>query len=303
MRPLVLLFAAAMTLPAQTGTKSIVPISVARKVALVIGNSVYGNLDGIPAAANDADDMAATLRRLGFEVTVKKNLGVEALIAGIGSFSSSIRTGDLAVLYYSGHGGSVGEENYLLPVDYDPPGQRDLVEHRAYAMSRVRDAMEQSGALVRVLIFDACRGSALSAKGAEATPAPIEGRPEGTLIAFASAHKQDALFDARERNSLYTRRLLAALANPTGDLRGVLQDVQSEVYRDTGHQQTPYLYGFLSGPLYLAGAPRNDATPGLDAAAETWALMRDSRNPEDFDDFARSFPGSELATAARVRAA
>jgi len=241
MRALVLLLTAATVLPAQTGTKSIVPISVGRKVPLVIGNAAYANLDAIPAASNDADDMAATLRRPGFEVTVKKNLGVEALIAGIGGFSSSIRAGDLAVLYYSGHGGSVGEENYLLPVDSDPPAQRELVEHRAYAMSRVRDAMEQSGALVRVLIFDACRGSALSAKGAEAAPRPIEGRPEGTLIAFASAHKQDALFDARERNSLYTKRLLAALANPNGDLRAVLQGVQSEVYRDTQHQQTPYL--------------------------------------------------------------
>jgi len=302
MRALPLLLAAAL-LPAQIGTKSVVPIAVGRKLALVIGNSVYKNFDAIPAASNDADDMAATLRRLGFDVTVKKNLGVEALIDEMGGFSATIHGGDLAVLYYSGHGGSVGEENYLLPVDYDPPARQDLVEHRAYAMSKVRDAMERSGALVRVLIFDACRSSALSEKGADPDPRPIEGRPEGTLIAFASAHKQGALFDARERNSLYTKRLLAALQTPGTDLRGLLEGVQRDVYRDTQHQQTPYLYGFLSGPLYLAGAPRNDVAPKVDAAAEAWSLIRNSRNPDDFDLFAKTFPASDLTATARMQAA
>jgi formylglycine-generating enzyme required for sulfatase activity len=315
MRTVILLLAASMLLPAQKGTKSIVPINIGRKVALVIGNSAYSRLDAIPAAANDADDMASTLRSLGFEVSVKKNLGVEALITEVIGFGGSIRAGDLALLYYSGHGGSVGEENYLLPVDYEPPSAKDLVDRRAYAMSKVRDVMEQSGALVRVLIFDACRGSAVTAKNGEADPRPIEGRPEGTLIAFASAHKQDALFDARQRNSLYTGRLLAALKSPDADFKGLLEGVQRQVYEDTRHQQTPYLYGFLSGPLYLASlnagvasgsASRGDVTPvtpRLDAAAEAWALLRDSKTPEDFDDFARSFPNSDLATAARLRAA
>ena len=48
--------------------------------------------------------------------------------------------------------------------------------------------------------------------------------------------------------------------------------------------------------------PAVRATP-LDVAAEAWALIRNSQNAEDFEDFARSFPGSDLATTARVRAA
>jgi len=41
----------------------------------------------------------------------------------------------------------------------------------------------------------------------------------------------------------------------------------------------------------------------MDAAAETWALIRDSQNSDDFDEFAKAFPGSELAAGARIRAA
>jgi len=186
MRPLFLLLTAAALLPAQIGSKSVVPIKVERKVALVIGNSVYRDLEPIPAAANDADDMAATLRRLGFEVTVKKNLGAKALITEVAAFEATIRRGDLALLYYSGHGASLGEENYLLPVDYDLPDDPDLARQEACPMSAVRDKLEDSGALVRVLIFDACRGPALRNKGSEGNPASIESTLEGTVIAFAS---------------------------------------------------------------------------------------------------------------------
>jgi TonB family protein len=303
MRTLLLLLAAAATLPAQIGSKSIVPINVARKVALVIGNSVYNSdLEPIPAAANDADDMAAALRRLNFEVVVKKNLGGRALINEIGVFKATIHPGDLALLYYSGHGASLGEENYLLPVDYDLPVDPDLVKHEAYAMSDVRDAMEKSGALVRVLIFDACRSPALRNKGSEGNPVSIEGT-EGTVIAFASAHKQDSFFDARDRNSLYTKRLLAALNSPDADLKGLLEGVQLQVYRDTARRQTPFLYAFLSGPLYLAGTPRNAAPPKPDAAQETWDLIRDSRNPEVFENFAKAYKESPLARGAEIQAA
>ena len=176
-------------------TKSVRPITVGRKVALVIGNSKYRYIAGVPPAANDADDMAQTLRRLRFDVVeVRKDLTAEGLIEEVGRFGrTEVQPGDLALVYYSGHGGQVGEENYLLPVDYDPPSNEDLVERRAYKMSRVRDALENTGARVRVLIFDACRNSpVITSKNAIPGLRGIEGRPEGTLIAFASAHNQVA---------------------------------------------------------------------------------------------------------------
>src|SRR5690349_16616214 len=68
--------------------KSVVPIRVARRVALVIGNSNYQHIQGVPPASNDADDMAATLRHLGFDsVTVKKDLKADELIEETGRFS------------------------------------------------------------------------------------------------------------------------------------------------------------------------------------------------------------------------
>ena len=46
------------------------PASAAGRVALVVGNSTYEHIGRLPNPANDAADLSAALRRLGFDVTV-----------------------------------------------------------------------------------------------------------------------------------------------------------------------------------------------------------------------------------------
>ncbi len=311
-----------LTLGAQDGTKSIKPVSVARKVALVIGNSNYKYIQGVPPASADADDVAQAFRNLHFDVVdVKKDLTADALISEVGRFTrTEVQPGDLAVVYYSGHGGQVGEENYLLPVDYEPPSDDELVERRAYKMSHLRDALERTNARIRVLIFDACRNSPVTtSKGSTSGLRAMDGKPEGTLIAYASAHNQVARYDG-SRNSFYTSELLPQLREPGVDLKAVFERVQNRVFERTSHQQTPYLYGFLSGPLYLAGAPAssnngsnngsNNAQPVVsrpsledDPAREAWQLAKDSKNRAMLEAVVREFPDTPYARLARVELA
>jgi hypothetical protein len=44
------------------------------RVALVVGNSTYAHIGRLPNPDNDARDMSAALRRLGFEVTTEFNV-------------------------------------------------------------------------------------------------------------------------------------------------------------------------------------------------------------------------------------
>ena len=55
------------------------PASAAGRVALVVGNGAYTHAGRLPNPANDASDMAAVLRRLGFEVTISRDAGRTAL--------------------------------------------------------------------------------------------------------------------------------------------------------------------------------------------------------------------------------
>jgi len=285
---------------AQVENKSIRPLNAAHKVALVIGNSNYAYVPKIPPAVNDAADMAGALRKLGFDVDLKTDLGGEALVEAVVRFSrGKVQSGDVAFVYYSGHGGQVAGENFLLPIDYQPPSEDELVERRAYKMSLVRDALERTGASVRVLIFDACRDSPVtSSKGVASGLHGISGKAEGTLIAFASADNQVARYETGQRNSFYTAELLTALNQSPGDLKTLLEQVQQRVFLKTQRQQTPYLYGFLSAPLFLGAAPPLPIPPADDLERQAWEQAKGNRAM--VEAFLREFPDSQYARLARI---
>src|SRR5208283_4560280 len=70
------------------------------------------------------------------------------------------------------------------------------------------------------------------------------------------------------------------------------------------------LYGLLDNPVFLASAPEPVPAPapvnvqpmqsGPDAALEAWMAIKDTHNPQDFDDFITAFPQSPYAASARL---
>ncbi len=89
-----------------------------KRMALVIGNARYPQM-ALTNPENDARVMAATLRRLGFEVTEHVNLGVKDFRKVLRDFCAPRRKTRQVrgVFYYAGHGVQIEGRNYLLPVD------------------------------------------------------------------------------------------------------------------------------------------------------------------------------------------
>jgi hypothetical protein len=69
----------------------------------------------------------------------------------------------------------------------------------------------------------------------------------------------------------------------------MIKQVARDVYRDSNERQTPAVYGLLLEDFVFVNGPAPSGTPAqhIDAAAESWALIKDSRNPADFDSFAQ----------------
>src|SRR5262245_12864788 len=85
-----------------------------RKVALVIGNGLYGHHAALPNVPNDAAAMAALLKGAGFDrVDVRANLRIAAVRGALRDFAGEAASADVAVLFYAGHGIEVGGTNYL----------------------------------------------------------------------------------------------------------------------------------------------------------------------------------------------
>jgi TPR repeat protein len=293
--------------PQQPAPRRIAPASKpTRRIALVIGNSLYPKAP-LKNPRNDADAMAATLRDLGFEVTLLKDLTLARMDEAIDRFTASSRSADMAILYFSGHGLQVNQENYLLPVDFAATSGAD-VKYRAYSAAHARDKMEEDGgARVRIMILDACRDNPFrTTRGVSGGLVPMSSSLDGTLIAYATADGQTAEDNPAEANGLYTKFLVQELRRSGGDLRAIFQKTTDEVFAASSHRQHPYVYDGLTEEAYLRQPP--PSAPGASGAPAdmehtAYDIARNAHTRAAFDAFLKEFPNSDLAKLARIEMA
>ena len=96
-------------------------INDSKRVALVIGNADYEPEAGgrLINTRNDAIDVAATLKSLGFELIGGKaqlNLTLRQMDDLVREFGKRIKNGGVGLFYFSGHGVQVNRANYLIPL-------------------------------------------------------------------------------------------------------------------------------------------------------------------------------------------
>ena len=190
----------------------------AGRVALVVGNGTYAHIGRLPNPGNDAADMAAALRHLGFEVTMALDADRVALNAALRAFTRQSAGADVSLVFYAGHGIEMDGVNYLVPVDARL--ERDVdVRFEAVALDDV--LVSTTGASLRLVILDACRNNPLarSMQRTGASRSVSRGSfgdldesllGNETLVAYASAAGTTAA-DGMGRNSPYTTALLAYL--------------------------------------------------------------------------------------------
>ena len=129
------------------------------RVALVVGNSTYTHIGRLPNPDNDARDMSAALRRLGFEVTTELDADRGELTAALRAFTRRSAGADVSLVFYAGHGIEMGGVNYLLPVDARLERDTD-VRYETVTLDDVLAAT--TGASLRLVILDACRNNPLA---------------------------------------------------------------------------------------------------------------------------------------------
>src|ERR1700733_11867270 len=111
--------------------------------ALIMGNDAY---PGHPLhnARNDAEAIDKKLRSFGYKSTLVLNADRKTLTGQIDAFAESLSPGDLAFVYYAGHGLQVGGENYLVPVDFRITYETD-VTIQGYSLSALLSKLSEHG--------------------------------------------------------------------------------------------------------------------------------------------------------------
>ena len=305
----------------QAAEKGIVRVNtdLSKRVALIIGNSDYSAAVGpLRNPVNDARTMAEALEGVGFEVTRLENVKYREMREAVRDFGSRLRKSDAALFYFSGHGVQFEGGNYLLPIG----AEIEIPQHISYeALSENEVLAEMEGGTkdrVNLVIVDACRNNLVTRgfRSASKGLAQPEFHPSGSLIAYATAPGKVAA-DGTGANSPYVAELSKHLRTPGLKVEDVFKRVLVGVEERTKGKQVPWVNASLKGDFYfvppeekpeLATVATLTPTPAPSSAAskflpdeELWEELKDSDNPEDFEDFLAAFPESKLAPVARIK--
>jgi len=271
-----------------------------RRVALIIGNADYQHAPSLLNPINDAEDLAASLERVGFSVLLERNLSKRGMELAVARFVRLAQNADAALVFYAGHGMQYRGQNYLVPVDAKFDDEVTL----AFELNRIDDLIfGLDGARgVKILILDACRNNPLAERlarlsrtrdlGLDRGLARIEGaRAQGMIIAYSTQPNQVAI-DGVGRNSPFATALMTEINEPGVEISALFRRVARAVNRDTDGKQLPELSISLLGDFYL-----NTRETDL----QVWARVRTSNDPREIQAFIAAHSKSFLIPDARQR--
>jgi Caspase domain/YARHG domain/Bacterial SH3 domain len=245
--------------------------------AFVIGNAKYQHTQSLPNPVNDANDVAARLKSLGYDVTVGLDLGRTDFLQAFQQFSKSLGPEDIALIYFAGHALQIGGENYLFPTDA-------LIEKEADARTRLvslntllTDVSRNTRS--RIIILDACRNNPFADEIANAQATRSAGSSQGLARVYAgvgsfiaySTQPGNVAIDGQGRNSPFTDALLRHINLPGADVHAVMRRVRADVQRATAQQQIPWENSSLVDEVTFAGL---NPTPGAVSSAPQLPLAK-----------------------------
>lgn len=250
------------------------------RIAMIIGNDAYQNVDPLRKAVNDARAIAASLRKLGFAVMLGENLQRRDFVQAVARLEAQIRPGDTVFVFYAGHGVEIDGANYLLPVDIPKvaSGQQGILRDEAISTDGLVQRLKARGTKSQILVLDACRenpfrdASGRSIGGARGLGSS---QPSNGVFILYSAGIGEVALDRLSNNdpnpnSVFTRTLVPLLETPSLSLVTLAKDVRARVKSlaaSVGHQQSPAYYDEIDGHLFLAGGVAG-ANPNVQAPVE-----------------------------------
>ena len=295
-----------------------------RRVALVIGNAAYSNAASLRNPRNDANDMAETLKKLGFEVQLGLDLDQKGFASTIEDFARALDGADVGLFFYAGHGLQLNDKNYLVSVNARLENEFLLAAETMDLTAIVR--LMESKAAVNLVFLDACRNNPLAEnlrRGLEATKrsaalgrglARVEPTSRDTLIAFAAAPGQVAA-DGNVRNSPFTASLLRNIPRPKVEVSVMLKEVSADVRRATANAQRPQQLSDMSRTFYFAAEPAvaeaSAPAPAAKAAAAPaaddraldvafWSAAQSANDCESTRVYLQRFPNGAFVDLARL---
>jgi formylglycine-generating enzyme required for sulfatase activity/uncharacterized caspase-like protein len=243
-----------------------------KRLALVIGNNEYTEISKLSNPINDASEIKKALKKCGFDVIEVLNADKKSIMAKVREFSEKLKTYDVGMLYYSGHGVEVNGYNYIVPIDIVGPATTIDIEEGCVATDFILKKMGEAGSMNKtfIMVLDACRNNPFknNYRNLELeTWKPPTDVPSGSITCFAASQGEKALdgIDENSNNSPYTKLFLKHMLTPGLELEDIFKRIRIELKELAKNNkqliQEPVEVNKLTGDFYFV--PSNNITPEI----------------------------------------
>jgi hypothetical protein len=238
------------------------PIAQGRRVALIVANGAYHDAPLVNPAI-DAGIVAQSLEKIGFAVTVKRDLDLDSFEQAINDFADQTKGAELALFYFAGHGFSVAlggrQQNLLMATSANFQAKTALaLEGGGEPLEHVEETI--IGHARATLIFvDACRnvpalaGRGVGARGFDRLDSDAF---EGAYVVLSTRVGKTAEDGEGGKGSPFARAFAEALPSPGLRIEDTYALIRDKVRAETSGAQVPDVIrsDLPLGGVVLAGA-------------------------------------------------
>jgi hypothetical protein len=277
------------------------------RFALVIGNAKYPDSEApLKDAINDAREMAKELRRDGFDVETGENLTKNAMRKALDVLYGKIKSGSVALIFFSGFGLQSDRQSYLIPVNAQVWSEAD-VRRDGFSIDTVLKEMSQRGAKIKIAILNASRRNPYERRFRSVSQglAPVIA-PSNSIVMYSTALGTVDSEPASSNQSMFMTELIKQMRTPGLSGEEVFIRTRFSLTRASGGKQTPWLSSSLAEKFYF---DPNAASDSSSAVATTTNLPESesgfppsATSPQSKSTFPPSsqFPGTKPAPAEPV---
>lgn len=236
------------------------------RYALVIGNARYPDADTpLKQPINDARDIAAELKREGFNVDIGENLTGDAMRRAFDRLYAKLKPGSVTLIFFSGFGVQAGRQSYMIPVDAQIWTEQD-VRRDGLSLETVLGEINNRGVGVKIALIDASRRNPYERRfrSFSAGLAPVIA-PNGTLLMYSAALSSVTSDDGGD-HSLFVQELLKQIRTPGVMAEEALNRARVDVTRGSRSEQVPWISSSLAEDFAFVLGP--STAPGTDVASQ-----------------------------------
>jgi sulfatase modifying factor 1 len=249
-----------------------------KRLALLLGNAAYQHLPPLAHVPAELDVMGAALRGAGFDVTVDHDFTLAKGQKTVFDFLAKIQPGDVCFFYFNGYAMQAQQENFLLPVEFDPNAAQQDIFSSAVEVIGIQQNLDAKKAGLKILALEASRSDPRLMKQGVGLANPELSSSREILFAFSTRPGQFP----QDNNGAFTRNLSAAIQKKGLTLLGVSNEVQKDVLTYVLPSVTQDFYFHAKEKLPDPVTPPPTVITRIETERGPGSLGHNSRDKEDY---------------------